>query len=339
MKTLKLTSILLPLMAILLLSSCKKDPLPKEVVVTNPEILPTSDIRVNKVILSNNAYFYTYSSQGFLKEASQEFINIPTISRFSILKANVTSNITTFTNPRFCNSCTNADWSKVVITINNEAVTKVNITSRYPYEVLEPAGITYSVTKTNTVNFYRNALAVDSTQTLFNGFNFYNAGDFKILESNATGLPTKILKVNPYSVDETGAFIPNTKILEVTYTPAPSIPNKLKRMVNESILSLSRFGYASDLSQINFSPIGGKIYPSRIDGYGGDESFIIFGLHRAYTLQKTSTEMVASIKETTYYGNGAPVVKTTNYPYTHNPATRNLVVGGLSIFYDVVAQQ
>jgi hypothetical protein len=126
---------------------------------------------------------------------------------------------------------------------------------------------------------------------------------------------------------------------EFTYTPAEDIPLKLKRMVNEELLHLNKYGVTSpDAIRIGTEdPV--NLYLSSPLGEGN--WLVSFALWDKYILSEMSSHLVSK-RVTKHYLNddtGKPVYQKTtveDFPYIHDTIAKTLEIAGLKIWYEVV---
>jgi hypothetical protein len=124
---------------------------------------------------------------------------------------------------------------------------------------------------------------------------------------------------------------------EYTYTPAEDIPMKLKRMVNEELLHVNKYGVTSADAYVlanNESPL----ISSR---FGEGDWLVSFALWDKYILSEMSSHLVSKRVTKHYIKNdsGTPVYQKTtveDFPYIHDTIAKTLEIAGLKIWYEVV---
>lgn len=160
-------------------------------------------------------------------------------------------------------------------------------------------------------------------------------------------LLSKITSYNDFGLPETSAYIPNIgdsiypedtiNHLEFNfeYTKGEDIPQKLKRLINEELLFLNRYG----ITNRDVMYLRNKYFNE--SEWGEGNWLVSFGLPQYYILEERSSHIVSK-RTTKHYkineGGELEHIKTTveDFPYVHDAQARTLEIAGLKIWYEFV---
>lgn len=121
------------------------------------------------------------------------------------------------------------------------------------------------------------------------------------------------------------------------YREAKGIPNKLKRLINEELTHLNRYG-VTNFDEYKIADINIR-HPLCENGEGN--WLVSFGFPQYYILESKSTHMLSKrttqIYKTNEFGEWE-YVKTTieDFPYIHDADAKTLEIAGLKIWYEYV---
>lgn len=119
------------------------------------------------------------------------------------------------------------------------------------------------------------------------------------------------------------------------YVEAKDIPAKLKRLVNEELLHINKYGVTNmDINTIYFE--------GENHSYYGEGNWLVsFGLPQYYILEEKSSHIVSKTTTRIYKVNEAGEKEyertiTKEFPYIHNEEAKTLEIAGLKIWYEFV---
>ncbi len=228
-------------------------------------------------------------------------------------------------------------WKKSIVTSRERRVDKIWVSSNGPfigYPFYFPGIILIERQADRSINFLNQINENDDAESTY----------FPLLPKVESfykkDLPKKI-KTRP-NLNWKSSNFDYSKLsfeFEFTYTPAEDIPLKLKRMVNEELLHLNKYGVTNpDAIRIGTEdPV--NLYLS--SPFGEGNWLVSFALWDKYILSEMSSHLVSK-RVTKHYINddtGTPVFQKTtveDFPYTHDPVAKTLEIAGLKIWYEVI---
>ncbi|MCO5231267.1 MAG: hypothetical protein M9958_08955 [Chitinophagales bacterium] len=159
----------------------------------------------------------------------------------------------------------------------------------------------------------------------------------EVVSSNSNGLPENIKSTNAIK----DVIINKTFKVKINYqyTYSPEIPTYLKRLINEELLYLNRYG----ITRFDLGYICG-IYDKPLNHYGDGNWLISFGLPQYYILEEKSQYMVSKRTTDIYQINEAGEEEyertiTEDFPYIHDAEAKTLEIAGLKIWYEYVEKE
>lgn len=177
----------------------------------------------------------------------------------------------------------------------------------------------------------------------------YEPVSMNIISNNSFGLPEKA-KAERYKKGDwmRGTVFYTTAFdFEFKYNQAKDVPSQLKRLINEELLYLNRYG-VSNYDLFKLAPESaifkfvGSGYPGPIGYLGLGNWAVSFGLPQYYILENKSEYMVSQrtthIYKLDFVTREEEYVKTVteDFPYIHDAKARTLEIAGMKIWYEYV---
>lgn len=323
------------------MSACKKDTVEKPDIPKGED----RDIRVLKVQYMGHDYnsslifgstnspdlftrecFYHYDSKGRLSYIVND--DLPRV------QVEYDNNQIKLINSQIENAPTIAlYWMNSIISSQNNKIEGILATTRYPLVTPHFMSEQIKMNITRTANEKLKSVGIDSVYDM-NRLFMYIPLNTNIESFEMSGLPNKVKGVislfedlqYPLSLSWDFSF---------QYNKADDVPSKLKRLINEEILFLNRYGVT------NFD----MFYMDSTRNYSqfGEGNWLIsFGLPQYYILEDKSAYMVSQ-RVTDYYqldslSGEREFVKTKveDFPYKHDAEAKTLEIAGLKIWYEFV---
>lgn len=177
----------------------------------------------------------------------------------------------------------------------------------------------------------------------------YKPMQLKVTEYNSHGDIQKATSVQQFTAAE--ELAPNARDtfefrLEFEYQRAQEVPGLLKRMVNEELLQINKYGVVNYevayLSGNDYYKEGlGSTQSGIPSNYGEGNWLVTFGLPQNFIIEPKSEYMVS--KRTTHHYRILPsgereFIKTIveDFPYVHDADAKTLEIAGLKIWYELV---
>ncbi|MCO5232102.1 MAG: hypothetical protein M9888_00005, partial [Chitinophagales bacterium] len=168
-------------------------------------------------------------------------------------------------------------------------------------------------------------------------------------------IESKVLKYNQYDLPEStvmdSKFIRNDKYskymayFNFEYVEALSIPKKLKRLINEELLFLNRYGVTNADFDFFLNNNTSVLYGNNNGNQYGEGNWLIsFGLPQYYILEEKSNYMVSKRTTDIYQIDEAGEKKylktrVEDFPYKHDSKAKTLEIAGLKIWYEFVEEK
>lgn len=284
-------------------------------------------LRVDYINKLNNkpvSYIYKYDSLGKLIRPT--FLRPDSIEDLSIEVVYNENNIQFI----YLGGTSDYFWHETLISFDNDKVEEIKVET--------PIGDHTHMTIVGEIGVFRNANnQLDSIKILYNDIagTTYFPLETQMTAYNSYGLPItsqSFQSRNTYSLEkDKGQFY-----FKFDYVRGEGIPSMLKRLVNEELLHLNKYGVTNyDKYLIKNNGIGGS--------YGAEQSegnwLVSFGLPQYYILSERSTHIVSKRTTDIYEINeaGEEVLERTiveDFPYIHDASAKTLEIGGLKIWYE-----
>ncbi|MCZ2392621.1 MAG: hypothetical protein LC105_02020 [Chitinophagales bacterium] len=139
------------------------------------------------------------------------------------------------------------------------------------------------------------------------------------------------------------ALVLGPKKFTFQYNKADDVPSKLKRLVNEELLYLNRYGVMNlDTKKLYYGNT--NLWRNEYNGTNAGNWLISFGLPQYYILEEKSTHLVSKrttdFYQTDMFGNTKYIkTRVENFPYKHDSKAKTLEIAGLKIWYEFVEEK
>ncbi|MCO5230649.1 MAG: hypothetical protein M9958_05795 [Chitinophagales bacterium] len=306
-----------------ILIGCKKDNVSKE---DNRDIQITKVEFIESNELSKGVYNYKYDSTGQLNDIILEALGYSS-NPIEIIKSENQIQLV------YLEGVADFGWMDTKILISQNKVEKINV-----------------LTKLLTMLSIEGELEINRKDNKFERIMF---SDY-VSNSVTTYFPieSKVLKYNQYDLPEStvmdSKFIRNDKYskymayFNFEYVEALSIPKKLKRLINEELLFLNRYGVTNADFDFFLNNNTSVLYGNNNGNQYGEGNWLIsFGLPQYYILEEKSNYMVSKRTTDIYQIDEAGEekylkTKVEDFPYKHDVEAKILEIAGLKIWYEFV---
>lgn len=288
-------------------------------------------LRVDYINKYNNnpiTYIYKYDSLGKLIRPT--FLRPDSIEDFSI-KVVYNENSIKFINQDGFSS--DYYWHNTLITFDNDKVKEIEVET--PFHDHTP-----HIALVGEIGVFRNNNnQLDSIKLLYKKGVFGTT--YYVLETKMTAYNSYGLPITSQSLPSQNNFLITSRdkgqfYFKFDYVRGEGIPSMLKRLVNEELLHLNKYGVSNnDKYIIKNNGIGNSFGADKGEG----NWLVSFGLPQYYILSKRSTHLVSKRITDIYKTNeaGEEVFEKTivdEFPYIHDASAKTLEIGGLKIWYE-----
>lgn len=233
-------------------------------------------------------------------------------------------------------------WNRSIISLNSNKIESIEVHTPLPGTY--PIDFSGRININRTVNGQIKSVELDSTfvggliindtNTLSNKLMTYYPISTQIVSFNENNHPYK--SISTKEIQTVGTSHKNYVYeFDFQYDKAANIPAKLKRLINEELLHLNKFG----VTNFDVKTIATGEQPW--SEYGEGNWLVSFGLPQYHILEDKSTHMVSK-RTTKHYkindGGEKEYIKTTieDFPYVHDADAKTLEINGLKIWYEYV---